>query len=185
MKFAQNRPDSAIRELPQRQVASMMLSPEKYVTNLLNTDPKKMLREEKGLPDLRSSSRQRQDRTKQGNKPQYMLNTASNDGKLSNQKSNGEITRPKKDEAVSDLSMIKEEMTMSYSVNKPAGGLKHKMKDNIQRAFDSYDKEVEVQMFNNLGSMNSNLAHQKVPSVLHIEGKEELLKTVEESVDLI
>ena len=83
------------------------------------------------------------------------------------------------------MSMIKEEMTMSYSVNKTAGGLNLSLKDNIQRAFDSYDKEVEVQMFNNLGSMNSNLAHQKVPSVLHIEGKEELLKTVEESVDLI
>ena len=40
-------------------------------------------------------------------------------------------------------------------------------------------------MFNQLGSMNSNMANQKVPSVLDIEGKAELLKTVEESVDLI
>lgn len=49
---------------------------------------------------------------------------------------------------VNDLSMIKEEMTMSYSVNKTAGGLNLSLKDNIQKAFDTYDKEVEVQMFN-------------------------------------
>ena len=164
----------------------MMLSREKHLANILNTDPKKMLREEKGLADVRSVSRQRQDRSKKGNKPTYLQNTESKDAKLGNQKSNGEIVLSKADvPANNDLSMIKEEMTMSYSVNKTAGGLNLSLKDNIQRAFDCYDKEVEVQMFNQLGSMNSNLANQKVPSVLDIEGKAELLKTVEESVDLI
>ena len=71
---------------------------------------------------------------------------------------------------------------MSYSVNKTFGGLNLSLKDNIQKVFDTYDKEVEVQMFNQLGSMNSNIANQKVPSVIDIEGKEKLLKTVEESV---
>lgn len=160
-----------------------MLSPEKYVTNLLNTDPKKMLREEKGLADIRSQSRQRQNRNKQGGKPAYMLNTESKDAKLGNQKTKEEVA--KDNVPVNDLSMIKEEMTMSYSVNKTAGGLNLSLKDNIQKAFDTYDKEVEVQMFNQLGSMNSNIANQKVPSVIDIEGKELLFKNVEESVDLI
>ena len=60
----------------------MMLSREKHLANLLNTDPKKMLREEKGLGDARSLSRQRQDKSKMGNKPTYLQNTESKDASL-------------------------------------------------------------------------------------------------------
>lgn len=149
-----------------------MLSPEKYVTSLLNSDPKKMMRDEKGLADLRSLSRSRPNKNrKQGNKPTYMLNTESKDAKLGIKKTNDDLVVPK-DDGTADLSMIKEEMTMSYSVNKTAGGLNLSLKDNLQRAFDCYDKEVEVQMFNQLGSLNSNIPHQQVPSVMDIEGKE-------------
>lgn len=110
----------------------MMLSREKHLANLLNTDPKKMLREEKGLGDARSLSRQRRDKSKMGNKPTYLQNTESKDAKLGNQKTNGEVVVSKVDvPANNDLSMIKEEMTMSYSVNKTAGGLNLSLKDNI------------------------------------------------------